>query len=217
MLVINSSHIIFDDKYICVVNKPHGLQCEPDKLGYPDLVTELKRFLNKNNRPPKLLQPVNRIDRPVGGLMLLAKTPTALRQLGLMQEKRCIEKMYVAMVDGFIEKDEATLHHFILKNTEEKRAEVGNTAFASAKPCVLSYRVLTKTVTASRLLIRLETGRYHQIRAQMSFVGNPIVGDAYYGSKMAFKENGICLHASELAFSHPITGEKLKLESSPEF
>lgn len=209
--------LVFEDQYLAVANKPHGLQCEPDKNGHPDLLTLLRRQLNRANRPPKLLQPVNRLDRPVGGLVLLAKTPTALRQLNGMQEARLIKKTYRAKVQGIIQPGQGSLQHYIHKDLLAKKAVVYNGPQEGAKPCRLDYHTLTREIDACHLQIQLKTGRYHQIRAQLAFVGHPVWGDAYYGAQTTYGPDAICLFASQLRFTHPISGLPLVFEAIPAF
>lgn len=209
--------IIYDDNYLTVVNKPHGLQCEPDKNGHPDLCTALRRLLNKQNRPPKILQPVNRLDRPVAGLVLFAKTATALRTLNAMQEARRIQKTYTALLEGHIYPPQGTLSHFLLKDTAEKKAVIFERATEGAKPCRLDYRTLESGGEKSRVEIVLGTGRYHQIRAQFGFAGYPVWGDTYYGAEHTYGDHAVCLHAARLRFLHPVSGEPVEAESSPAF
>lgn len=209
--------IIFEDRYLVVVNKPHGLQCEPDKNGHPDLCTLLRRQLNRENRPPKLLQPVNRLDRPVGGLVLFAKTPTLLRELNAQQEARRIEKIYQAKVQGTLQPPQGVLEHYLYKDLLNKKAVIYTEPQAEAKRCVLEYDTVEQNSGCSRLQIRLRTGRYHQIRAQLAFVGHPIWGDAFYGAVEPFREQAIALFASRLGFTHPVTGLRLVFEAVPSF
>lgn len=209
--------IVYEDKYLAVLNKPHGLQCEPDRNGHPDLCTEYRRRLNKLNRPAKLLQPVNRLDRPVAGLVLFAKTATALRDLNLMQEARQIKKTYVALVQGTVLPPRAELSHHITKFALEKRAVVSQGPTPGSKPAILEYDTLENTPGNTRLRINLKTGRYHQIRAQLAFAGHPIVGDVYYGGPAIDQPATIWLHAVRLAFDHPVTRVPLFVESTPCF
>jgi len=215
--VIDKDAILFDDSYITVVNKPHGLQCEPDKNGHPDLCNELRKYFNKINKPAKIIQPVNRLDRPVGGIVLIAKKAAALVELNRLQENREIHKTYTALVDGIPSPAEATLSHYILKDVLAKKSFVSNEPKKDAKPCQLSYQIISVDEDVARLEIELHTGRYHQIRAQLAFIGHPVFGDLYYGSKNPFLPNSICLHASRLVFPHPITKDMITVESSPFF
>lgn len=209
--------IVFEDRYVTVVNKPHGLQCEPDKNGHPDLCTLLRRQLNRAGHPPKLLQPVNRLDRPVGGLVLFAKTPAALCVLNAQQEARRIEKIYQASVQGIIHPPQGTLEHYLYKDLFNKKAVIYPEPHKEAKRCVLEYETLEQNTDRCRLQIRLKTGRYHQIRAQLAFVGHPIWGDAYYGAVTSWREQTIGLFASRLGFDHPVTGRRLVFEAVPSF
>lgn len=209
--------LVFEDQYLAVANKPHGLQCEPDKNGHPDLCTLLRKQLNKTNRPPKLLQPVNRLDRPVGGLVLFAKTPTALRGLNLLQEARLIQKTYQARIEGIIHPPEGRLSHYLYKDVLAKKAVIYTEPRETAKHSVLDYRTLTPETDSCRLQIQLKTGRYHQIRAQLAFVGHPIWGDAYYGAHSTYLPDAICLFASRLQLEHPIHKKWLVFEAVPSF
>lgn len=209
--------IIYDDNYLTVVDKPHGRQCEPDKNGHPDLCGELRRRLNKLNRPPKILQPVNRLDRPVAGLVLFAKTATALRALNAMQEARQIQKTYTALLEGRMYPAEGVLSHFLLKDPAQKKALIFERATEGAKPCRLDYRTLEGDDEKSRVEIILGTGRYHQIRAQFGFAGYPVWGDTCYGAEHVYGDHAVCLHASRLRFLHPVSGEPVTAESRPAF
>lgn len=210
--MLTKDDIIFNDKYVTVVSKPYGLQCEPDKNGHPNLVDELRKYLNKTNQPAKVLQPVNRLDRPVGGLTLFAKTPTALRTLNSMQESRDIKKIYTATVEGLLETRKGLLEHFLFKDLLQKRAIIYAERKPDTKPCSLAYSVLEMGADTTMVEIQLYTGRYHQIRAQFAYIGHPIVGDAYYGAQKPYRPNAICLRATMLAFRHPISGEALSLQ-----
>lgn len=209
--------LVFEDQYLAVVNKPHGLQCEPDKNGHPDLCSLLRQHLNRNNKPPKLLQPVNRLDRPVGGLVLFAKTATALRELNKQQEARLIQKTYEAKVQGIVHPPQGTLRHHLYKDLLNQKAIVYAEPLENTKPCVLDYATLAQESGWCRLEIGLKTGRYHQIRAQLAFVGHPVWGDRYYGADTVFRPDAICLFASRLRLQHPVSGGVLVFEAVPSF
>lgn len=134
-----------------------------------------------------------------------------------MQESREITKIYTALVEGVMRPQNGELSHFLEKDLLHKKAIIHTVPTPIAKPCRLDYKTIELQNTTSRLEIRLHTGRYHQIRAQLSFVGHPIVGDAYYGASQLFIEQGICLHAAQLQFRHPITDEQISLSSFPVF
>lgn len=215
--MIGAEQILYIDKYLAVVDKPQGLQCEPDKMGHPDLLTETKKYLNRINKPPKLIQPVNRIDRPVGGLVLLAFTATALKALNEMQEARKIKKHYRALVSGHINPPEGEWQNWMVKDPMQKRAMVFNTELRGSKICVLNYKTIEIREENSLIEIELKTGRYHQIRAQAGANGHPILGDTLYGSKDALAPASISLQAFRLQFTHPLSGEEIDISTGPIF
>lgn len=215
--MLTEKDILYSDRYVSVVNKPAGLQTEPDKMGHPDLCTELKKWMNKAGQTRTLFQPVNRLDRPVSGLVLFGHTASAVKALNAQQENRTIQKTYHALVEGLPNPSRGVWTHFIEKNRLRKRAFVFREQKTGAKPCTLEYEMLERRDDKTKLSIRLKTGRYHQIRAQASFCGHPIVGDFLYGSSVPFHENSIALHAFRLVFNHPKNGEQLVFSVDPGF
>jgi 23S rRNA pseudouridine1911/1915/1917 synthase len=150
------------------------------------------------------LEPVHRLDKPVSGLVLFARTSKALSRLQAMMRQRQILKIYYAEVEGRPPQDAATLCHYLIH--DEFRARVVSSNTPGAKEATLEYRF-----DGNLLEIRLHTGRYHQIRAQLSAIGCPILGDEKYGAKG--KREGIALHHSRMEFIHPITKHPLILKS----
>lgn len=209
--------IIFEDSRLVVVYKPHGLQTEPDRLGHPDLLAQVRAILSSSEKSPRLLQPVNRLDRPTAGLVLLAKTPGALRRLNSMQEKREIHKEYEALLEGTIEEAAGIWAHFLLKDNSQKRAHISATQLPGYKSCLMEWRVVKKGTESTLVRIRLKTGRYHQIRAQAAFMKYPVWGDMYYGASQGLGIQAICLCAVRMAFIHPFTGEDLMFDLSASF
>ncbi len=209
--------IIFEDSRLVVVYKPHGLQTEPDRLGHPDLLAQVRTILSSSGKSPRFLQPVNRLDRPTAGLVLLAKTPDALRRLNAMQEKREIHKEYEALLEGTIDETAGTWAHFLLKDTSQKRAHISVTQLPGYKSCLMEWRVIKKGAESTLVRIRLKTGRYHQIRAQAAFMKYPVWGDMFYGASHGLGTKAICLCALRMAFIHPFTGEDLMLDLSDSF
>lgn len=207
--MVGKVEIIYDDKWLTVVNKPHGLQSEPDRMGHPDLVTITKSILKKCRNPVRFLQPVNRLDRPTSGLVLLAKSPSVLKELNLMQEERLIKKEYLALLEGQLMGKQGVWEHFLLKEAVHKRAVISESALPGYKPCLLEWRVTARGAQSTLVRISLKTGRYHQIRAQSAFMGHPVWGDEYYGSKHHLGGSIILLKAVRLEFMHPRKGERL--------
>lgn len=211
------AEIVYDDRWLTVVNKPHGLQTEPDRLGHPDLVTATSELLKKSGKTVRFLQPVNRLDRPTCGLVLLAKTPSVLKALNRMQEERKIKKEYTALLEGEIMESKGIWEHFLLKDPMQKRALISGHPLPLYKLCVLEWKVMETGLQSTLVQIRLKTGRYHQIRAQSSFMGHPVWGDVFYGSGHSVGENVILLCAGKLAFTHPQTGGLLEFEAPCSF
>lgn len=197
---LDNENIVFCDNHILVIDKPAGIATQPD---LERLAKEWvkDRFQKKGN---VFLQPVHRLDKPVSGLVLFARTSKALSRLNTMMREKKIHKTYYARIEGSPPQIEGTLKHHLVHG--EFKAHVSE----KGKEAVLHYRVLKNGV----LEITLETGRYHQIRTQLSAIGCPIIGDKKYGSKKSFPE-GIALHAGKLEFIHPVTNEKIQLSRMP--
>lgn len=203
---LDNADILYDDNHLLVINKPAEIATQPD-------LTEIaKAWVKEKYKKPGavFLHPVHRLDKPVSGLVLFARTSKALSRLQEMMRERRIEKKYVAIVEGQLPEKEGKLVHFLEHGSFQ--------AFVSkeGKEAVLLYRVLGSKKGGTLVEIDLVTGRYHQIRAQFSAVGCPIFGDEKYGSKKTWKP-GIALHHSELRFEHPVTHQIVELESPPAF
>lgn len=208
-----SSHleIIHETPQIIVVNKAAGLISE--KSPYEDLTVEnqVLDYLAENkgmsNKPP-YLGVIHRLDRVTSGVLMFAKKKRALVQFNELFSQRKIQKTYWAIVESKPVQDSAVLKNFLIKNQKEKRADVSKTETTDSQKATLSYRVLGQNEFGFLLEVKPKTGRFHQIRAQLAHLGCPIVRDEKYGAKTAYKPLGICLHARELTFNHPITGDK---------
>lgn len=213
--------IIFEDNHLLVVNKPANLPVQGDSSGDADMLTLLKSDLKEryNKTGNVFLGLVHRLDRPVGGVMVFAKTSKAASRLSEQIRTRSFKKTYTALVQGKPSEAEATLAHFLQKNTKNNTAIVSKTAKKDFKAAELCYRALALRGDSALLEIDLKTGRHHQIRAQLAFVRHPIVGDFKYGFKPErtaepwnAKQRGIALRATKLCFVHPTTKEKLCFE-----
>lgn len=203
--------ILFEDKDLLVIDKPAGLQVERDRFGHPSLEEEAGIYLEKYHHN-HYVGIVHRIDRPVNGVIILAKTLISLKKLQQQMIEVGWEKIYRAVVEGLVPVAIGKLENYILKDPKQKKAIVFNDEVADSKKASLRYAVLEEKKENSLLEIQLITGRYHQIRAQLGFLGNPIVGDVLYGSKYSL-ENKILLQSYSLGFNHPQTGEEMMIES----
>jgi 23S rRNA pseudouridine1911/1915/1917 synthase len=204
--------IIFEDNHILVVNKPVGMLVQGDKTGDEPLVEQLKSYIKeKYNKPGNVyLGVVHRIDRPTSGVVLFAKTSKALTRLNKQFSERLVSKTYWAMVKNKPEKPAERLVHFLKRNPKQNKSYAYPKLIPESKKAILNYKI-SKTLNHYHLLeIGLETGRHHQIRAQLSAIGCPIKGDLKYGAKRSNPNGGIDLHARQLNITHPVTKESLK-------
>lgn len=158
---------------------------------------------------------IHRLDQPASGIVLMAKTPKAQTALSQQFHDRTIEKTYLALVKNPPPKEEGELIHYLAKNPKLNKSFVVDEQQPAAKKAVLQYRVLGKSDHYHLLLIKLITGRHHQIRAQLAAIDCPIKGDVKYGFKRKNKDRSIHLHAFTLQFDHPVTQERVLLKAPP--
>lgn len=202
-------HILFEDKDIIVIDKPTGLQVERDRFGHPSLEEEVQNYLEKYHRN-HYVGIVHRIDRPVNGVIVLAKTLPMLKKLQLQMQEDDWDKIYRGIVMGAMPSSMGKIENYLLKDPKQKKALIFDEHEPESKKSSLRYAVLDEKEGKSLLEIQLITGRYHQIRAQLGHMDRPIIGDKLYGSKTEL-ENRIMLQAYSMSFSHPKTGEALEL------
>lgn len=207
------SQILYEDKYIVAVSKPHGMVTEYDPRFEPTLEPEVLLYLKANERYPHkcFIGAPHRLDRPVSGVVLFAKKRSILKILGEMFAARAIQKEYFAIVEKKPLQSEAELIHYLEKDQKNRKAIVHTQEAPHTLQAVLSYSVVSEGITSTLLRVKPVTGKFHQIRAQLAFIGCPIVGDALYGGKIPYKENGIALHACKLELKHPVTQEVLQI------
>ena len=200
-------NVIYEDNHIIVVEKPVNIPSQQDKTGDIDMLTIIKEYLKeKYNKPGNVyLGLVHRLDRPVGGVMVFAKTSKAASRLSESVRTKKFEKLYLVIVDGKMEKPKGVLEDYLLKNerTNLSKAVTDNTK--NAKYAKLEYEVLKyqEDINLSLLKIKLHTGRHHQIRVQLASRGHSICGDQKYGKRGRGKQ--INLWAYSLSFEHPIS------------
>ena len=200
--------IIYCDNHVLVALKPAGWLTQPDGGDRPSLEEFCKEWVKKEYHKPGavFLHAIHRLDRPVLGLVLFARTSKALSRLNVAVRSQDIQRTYAAEVEGIPQEKMGRLEHFLIH--EEHRAVVSDRGEPAAKRAVLTYEVKEIKERTTSLTIYLETGRYHQIRAQLAAIGHPIVGDRKYGAKSGNGEK-ICLYCIELVFTHPVTKERL--------
>jgi len=208
--------IVFEDNHLLIINKRAGQLVQGDKTGDLSLLDLLKNFLKKRDDKPGnvFLGLVHRIDRPTSGLVIYAKTSKALSRLTQMVKNREIKKTYWAVVPKTEIPRTQRLINYLQKNEKNNKATVFPNATEGGKEAVLSYEVIKTLDNFQLLQIDLETGRHHQIRAQLSKIGVPVKGDLKYGSSRSNPDGGIHLHARQLEFIHPVTKENIKITAS---
>lgn len=205
--------IIYEDNHLLVINKKAGQLVQGDKTGDSSLLELLKDFIKKRDSKPGnvFLGLVHRIDRPTSGLVIYAKTSKALSRLTQMVKNRDIVKTYWAVVTKAEIPTAQRLIHYLQKNEKTNKSTVFPKPAPQAKEAILDYRILKSLDNYHLLEVNLETGRHHQIRAQLSKIGATVKGDLKYGAPRSNTNGGIHLHARRLRFTHPVTQQELLL------
>lgn len=207
--------VFFEDNHLLVVYKPAGLLSQGDETGEANLLDLSKAWIKERHHKPGrvFLGLVHRLDRPVAGAMVFARTSKAAARLSEQIRNRRMRKVYLAVVEGRPPSDEGRLVHFIERR--ERAVRIVPHPTPHGRESRLAYRVRDAAGGRSLVEIELETGRKHQIRLQLSHVGCPIVGDVRYGAPRALPSRPIALFASQLAMEHPTRGERLAFSAPP--
>lgn len=208
--------IIFIDNHLIAVTKPAGLLTQPDRNTDESLIDQTRQWIKeKYNKPNNIfLGLVHRLDRNVSGVVLFARTSKAASRLSKQFREGTPKKHYRAIVLGKLKEEHTTLVHYLRKE-KSLRATVFPRETPTAKRSELSYKVINSLENKSLLEVSLSTGRFHQIRAQMAFIGHPIIGDVKYGAPEPLPNQEIALYAHKLVFSHPVSNEEITL-TAPE-
>lgn len=210
-------NILYEDAHIFVVVKPAGMPSQAERSTAVDMVSYLKNLMARRDKVSNpYVAVVHRLDRPVGGVMVYAKTPGAAADLSAQVSSRGVQKAYLAVLCGTLPKPQGHLEHYLRKDGRTNTSEVV-TKPADGKRAALDYTVLdTATVTGNTYTlvdIQLETGRHHQIRVQMSAAGAPVAGDTKYGTGGGFGEMG--LFSRKLVFRHPVSKKVMEFSAVP--
>jgi 23S rRNA pseudouridine1911/1915/1917 synthase len=205
--------ILYEDNHIIAVNKTCSEIVQADKTGDEPLSETLKRYLKERyNKPGNVFVGVtHRIDRPVSGVTLFAKTSKALERLNEMFQNHTIDKRYWAITKNLPPEPEATLEHYLIRNEKQNKSYAYDTQRGNSKKAVLHYRLIASSDNYHLLEINLETGRHHQIRCQLGKIGCPIKGDLKYGAQRSNADGGISLHARKVSFIHPVSKEPIEI------
>lgn len=207
--------ILYEDNHLIAVSKKPSDLAQGDSTGDFSLDDEIKKYLAvKYNKPGEaFLGVVHRLDRPVSGVILYARTSKALVRLNKMFSSRQVRKIYLAVVGERPPADEATLTHFLKKNEKQNKTYVYDKEVRGSKSASLSYRLTGRSDRYFLLEIELQTGRHHQIRAQLARIGCPIRGDLKYGYPRSNNDGSISLHAWKLELTHPVRGNNLTISA----
>ena len=199
--------ILYEDNHLLIINKNVGQLVQGDKTGDESLLDTIKNYIKIRDHKAGnvFLGLVHRIDRPTSGLVIYAKTSKALSRLTQMVKNREIKKTYWAVVPKEIVPQSQRLVHYLKKNEKNNKAIIFTKPTDGAKESILTYQIIKMLDNYQLLEVDLETGRHHQIRAQLSKIGIPIKGDLKYGSPRSNANGGISLHARKLEFIHPVT------------
>ena len=204
--------VLYEDNHIIAVNKTCKEIVQGDKTGDTPLSETVKAYIKaKYNKPGEVFLGVtHRLDRPTSGVVLFARTSKALTRLNEMfKSHEQIRKTYWAIVQGAPTQPEARLENWLIRNEKQNKSYIAKPGAKDAKQAVLSYKTLVKGEHYSLLEINLETGRHHQIRCQLAAIGCPVKGDLKYGAKRSNPDGGICLHARQIAFVHPVSKQDI--------
>lgn len=206
------SDILYEDNHLLAVNKLPGQIVQGDKTGDVPLSELFKAYIKQRDQKPGnvFLGVAHRLDRPVGGVLLFAKTGKGLERVNALIRERQLQKTYWAVTRGTPPRTQDDLVQYLYKNEKQNKSYVCPPDRAGALQASLSYEVIGRSKSFTLLQIELHTGRHHQIRAQLSSIGCPVVGDLKYGDKRNNPDGGICLHARRLRFIHPV--QKIPLE-----
>jgi len=201
-------NVLYEDNHLIAVLKPAGILTQGDETGDVNLMDGVKKYLKEKYQKPGnvFLGLLHRLDRPVSGIILFAKTSKGASRLSEQFRNHEIEKIYHALVLGRPKQNKGILINYLKKNRERKKATTTNEE-ENAKLAELSYELIASNDKYSLLKVKIKTGRFHQIRAQLSSIGCPVVGDLKYGAPLALSDKSIALSATSISFRTATTKE----------
>ena len=207
------AEILYEDNHLIAINKPSGVPVQPDESGDKSLLEFIKEYIKEEyNKPGEVyLGLIHRLDRPVSGVVVMAKTSKALTRMNELFRKRELEKTYWALTKNKPQNDSDTLVHYLIKDGSKNTSKAYNKEKKGTKKAVLDYQFKGRLGEKFLLEVSLHSGRHHQIRVQLAKVGLNIIGDWRYGYKRPNKDRSICLHSRKLSFVHPVKKENIEI------
>jgi len=214
-LIKRTMEVVYEDNHVIIVNKQSGEIVQGDKTGDRPLSDIVKDYIKEKYQKPGevFLGVVHRLDRPVSGLVVFARTSKALTRLNKMFAEGQVHKTYWALVQGCPEKEEDMLTHWLTRNEQQNKSYAYQREVPRSKKAQLEYRVLSRGDNYSLVEVKLMTGRHHQIRCQLSAIGCPIKGDLKYGAKRSNADGSISLQSHRVEFVHPVSKQLISVEA----
>lgn len=205
--------VIYEDNHLIIVSKRSGDIVQGDKTGDEPLGEEVKRYIKDVYAKPGnvFLGVVHRLDRPVSGLVMFARTSKALPRLNKMFAGSDVHKTYWAIVKNMPPREEGTLVHWLVRNEKQNKSYAYDKEVPNSKRAELDYKVIARSDNYYLLEVNLKTGRHHQIRCQLAKMGCPIKGDLKYGAKRSNPDGSICLHSRKMEFVHPVSKKEISV------
>ena len=209
--------VLYEDNHVIIVSKQAGEIVQGDKTGDTPLSEAVKAYIKEKYAKPGavFLGVVHRLDRPVSGVVLFARTSKALARLNDMFRTQAVQKTYWAWVQNPPREPEATLTHYLVRNEKQNKSYAYDHERPNAKKAVLDYKVIGHSDRYTLLEVHLHTGRHHQIRCQLAAIGCPIRGDLKYGAPRSNPDGSISLHARSIRFEHPVSHEDIFVVAPP--
>ena len=213
--IVPQMQILYEDNHIIVVSKTSGEIVQGDKTGDKTLCDSVKEYIKEKYAKPGnvFLGIAHRLDRPVSGIVIFAKTSKALSRLNNMFRDAEVHKLYWAITQNMPQKEEDMLTHWIVRNEKQNKSYAYDREKPGSKKAMLHYKVISSTDNYTLLAVNLMTGRHHQIRCQLSAIGCPIKGDLKYGSRRSNNDGSISLHARKVEFVHPVSKQPMCIEA----
>ncbi len=209
--------VLYEDNHLIVINKRPGDIVQGDKTGDMPLSEVVKSYIKEKDKKPGnvYLGVAHRLDRPTSGIVVFAKTSKALPRLNKLFAEKEAKKTYWAVVKNIPEKPSGTLMHWLKRNSKQNKSYAHRKEVPASKKAILDYQIIKKLDNYILLEIDLQTGRHHQIRAQLTAIGSPIKGDLKYGFDRSNPDGSIHLHARRLSFIHPVKKEMVEFIAPP--